>query len=67
MIKKETHERLLRSQLTQNDILFTIAGTLGRVGLVQKDQAPSNTNQAISIIRLKNQDNDIRFLFHFLR
>ena len=51
--------------MKKNDILFTIAGTLGRVGLVQKDQTPSNTNQAISIIRLKNQDYNLRFLFYF--
>jgi len=63
----ETHEQLLRSQLVENDILFSIAGTLGRVGLIKKDQTPSNTNQAISIIRLKNQKFNLFYLFIFLR
>ncbi|MGF0087372.1 restriction endonuclease subunit S [Streptococcus hyointestinalis] len=44
---------LKRSQLKENDILFSIAGTLGRVTSVNKWILPANTNQALSIIRLK--------------
>ena len=54
-ITKEEHEGYLkRSQLQENDILFSIAGTLGRVAIVNKDVLPANTNQALAIIRLKN-------------
>ncbi len=67
-IEKETHDKLSRSKLFENDILLTIAGTLGYIGLVQKKNIPSNTNQAISIIRLKNNiDFDHHFLFYFLK
>ena len=43
-----------RSQLKENDILFSIAGTLGRVTSIKKSILPANTNQALSIIRLKD-------------
>lgn len=49
------HEKeLKRSQLKVNDILFAIAGSIGKLGLVTKDILPANTNQAFAIIRLKN-------------
>ena len=45
---------LRRSQLKENDILFSIAGTLGRVTSVKSSILPANTNQALAIIRLKD-------------
>ena len=48
----EHQEYLKRSQLQEGDILFSIAGTLGRVTSVNKEILPANTNQALSIIRL---------------
>lgn len=54
-ISKETHFGFLsRSILKENDVLITIAGTLGRTAIVRKDDLPLNTNQAVSIIRLVN-------------
>lgn len=54
-ISIQEHEGYLkRSQLQENDILFSIAGTLGRVSIVNKEILPANTNQALAIIRLKN-------------
>ena len=51
------HEGYLRrSQLKENDILFSIAGTLGRVTSVKSSILPANTNQALAIVRLKNGD-----------
>jgi type I restriction enzyme S subunit len=53
-IDNETHEILKRSQLFDGDILFSIAGVLGRVAIVNTDILPANTNQAIALIRLPN-------------
>ena len=54
-ITAEEHNGYLRrSQLKENDILFSIAGTLGRVTSVKSDILPANTNQALAILRLKN-------------
>ncbi|GMO42871.1 MAG: hypothetical protein Ta2F_18630 [Termitinemataceae bacterium] len=53
-ISLEEHENYLkRSQLKKNDILFSIAGTLGRVSIVPESILPANTNQALAIVRLK--------------
>jgi type I restriction enzyme S subunit len=44
---------LKRSLLKVNDILFSIAGTIGRVAIVEDDLNDSNCNQALAFIRLK--------------
>lgn len=49
----EEHEGYLsRSKLKTGDVLFSIVGTLGRVGIVEEEDLPANTNQQIAIIRL---------------
>ncbi|MGG5304574.1 type I restriction enzyme, S subunit [Enterococcus pernyi] len=60
-ITEEEHEGYLkRSRLQEDDILFSIAGTLGRTAIVTKSILPANTNQALAIIR--NYDFDKDFL-----
>lgn len=54
-ISIECNEALKRSQLKEDDILFSIAGALGVVSTVTKEILPANTNQALSIVRLKNK------------
>jgi type I restriction enzyme S subunit len=51
-ISNDCNEKLKRSQLKENDILFSIAGAIGRTAFVTKDILPANTNQALAIIRL---------------
>lgn len=43
---------LRRSILCKDDILISIAGTLGKTGIVGEADLPLNTNQAISFVRL---------------
>ncbi len=50
-ISQDTNDYLKRSQLQENDILFSIAGTIGRTSIIRKIDLPANTNQAIAIIR----------------
>lgn len=50
-ISIETHEQLKRSILNEDDVLLTIAGTIGRVAIVERSILPANTNQAIAILR----------------
>lgn len=50
-IDDETNELLSRSQIKPFDILYTIAGTIGRFSMVMPTQIPANTNQAVAIIR----------------
>lgn len=56
---------LRRSRLENNDILFSIAGTLGRVAIVDSALLPANTNQALSIIRLTKGNH--RFISYYLQ
>lgn len=54
-VNETTHYNFLkRSILEENDILITIAGTLGRTGMVIKEDLPLNANQAVSIVRVVN-------------
>ena len=56
---------LKRSILKEGDVLFSIVGTLGVVGIVDRKDLPANTNQQIAIIRLK-RDDEI-FMLNFLK
>ncbi len=44
---------LKRSVLQAGDVLYTIAGTIGRIAIVDESLLPANTNQAIAIVRPK--------------
>lgn len=58
-IDEKTHTKeLKRSILKENDLLFAIAGaTIGKCTIVTKEALPANTNQALAIIRLKENEN----------
>lgn len=56
-----------RSKLNENDILITIAGTLGRVVLVKSQDLPANINQAIAIIRVDETKCDKKYVYNFMK
>ena len=60
-VTSEIHEGFLkRSILQKGDLLFSIAGTVGRVAKVTADILPANTNQALAILRPKaNVNSDL--------
>ena len=67
-IDEVTHELLKRSQLHYGDILFSIAGVLGRVAIVNNNILPANTNQALALIRLSNNSEiEKGFLMYLLK
>ena len=59
------HQALARSHILPNDVLLTIAGTVGRAGLVPTGIGEANCNQAVAIIR-PSDPRDARFLFTWL-
>lgn len=61
-ISEECNDKLKRSQLAEGDILFSIAGAIGRVAIVTKEMLPANTNQALSIIRIDRDDVHLPFI-----
>ena len=66
-ISDECHEKLKRSQLQENDILFSIAGAIGKTAIVTKDILPANTNQALAIIRIPQGVINYSFLLYILQ
>jgi len=67
-IDADTHNLLRRSQLREGDILFSIAGALGRSTVVQASWLPANTNQAFAVIRPSQHSQiDPRYLLWALR
>jgi type I restriction enzyme S subunit len=66
-IDEDTHNKLKRSQLQDGDILFSIAGSIGRMAIVTSDFLPGNTNQAVAILRPKIDLVDTDFLYYSLR
>ncbi|MFA4852563.1 MAG: restriction endonuclease subunit S [Bacteroidales bacterium] len=54
-IDNETDELLRRSRIQKEDILITIAGTIGRIAHVTEDVLPANTNQAIGFMRANKE------------
>lgn len=66
-ISDECNEKLKRSQLCENDILFSIAGAIGRTTIVTKSYLPANTNQALAIIRIPQGEIDYHFLLYALQ
>ena len=66
-ITDECDKKLSRSQLQENDILFSIAGAIGRVAIVDKNILPANTNQALAIIRLHKGVYEYNFLKYILK
>lgn len=66
-IDAETDQRLSRSRLQEQDILFTIAGTIGRVVQVTSNILPANTNQAVAIVRPNPNLIYPKYLYYVLR
>ena len=57
-ISENTHNGFLkRSILKEKDILISIAGTLGKTAIVKNEDLPANINQAISFVRLIDNNN----------
>ena len=66
-ISSETHEKLKRSQIQKNDLLFSMAGIyLGKISLVGDEDFPANTNQAVAIIRFNSKEIDLEYVYYYM-
>lgn len=66
-ITSDCDQKLSRSQLQLNDLLFSIAGAIGRTAIVTDDILPANTNQALAIIRVPEDVIDYSYLKYVLQ
>lgn len=53
--------------LQEGDLLVSLTGNVGRVGLLKSELLPAALNQRVSCIRLKNDNVSKKYLFFFLR
>ena len=65
-ISDKCNENMKRSKLCENDILFSIAGAIGRVIYIKNEHLPANINQALALIRLDNSEISPLYLKYFL-
>jgi len=64
----DTDEDISKYMLAENDLLVSLTGNVGRVGLLTQVFLPAALNQRVSCIRIK--DNNIiskKYLFYFFR
>ena len=53
--------------LKENDLLISLTGNVGRVGLIPKEFLPAGLNQRVGCLRIKNMENiSIRYLYQYL-
>ncbi len=62
-IDEATHQKLKRSQIQANDLIITIAGTIGRLAIIRQRFLPANTNQAVAILRVAKDTVSPAFLY----
>lgn len=65
-IDEETNKALKRSIIQENDILFSMAGTIGKFAIADKMILPANTNQAVCIIRCNSKLINPLYVYSFL-
>lgn len=62
----QTDEKLKRSRIKKNDMLFSIAGAyLGKIAIVRESDVPANTNQAVGIVRINEDLADVNYLYYY--
>ena len=52
--------------LRENDLLMSLTGNVGRVGILQKDMLPAALNQRVACLRIKDSSLFNNYLFHLL-
>ena len=57
---------LTRYMLHEDDILLSLTGNVGRVGLLPKEMLPAALNQRVACLRIKEDTLMFKFLYQFL-
>lgn len=61
-----SQSEIKRYMLQENDLLISLTGNVGRVGLLQRELLPAALNQRVACLRLKGDSTDLRYLFHLM-
>ena len=66
-LKLEKDSEHKKFNIEENEILVSLTGNVGRVGIVDRDLLPAYLNQRVAKIKLKSDNKiNIKFLFHIL-
>jgi len=65
-IPKEIHQEIQNYQLKKDDVVITIVGTIGDVGILENDVEVCDFTENIARIRTKDENVLPRFLLHYL-
>lgn len=57
---------LKQYMLKEGDLLMSLTGNVGRVGLLQKNLLPAALNQRVACLRIKNSNIQLEYIFHLL-
>lgn len=63
----ETRNEIEKYMLKEGDLLVSLTGNVGRVGLIPRDMLPAALNQRVCCLRLKKDNVDLKYLFLYLR
>ncbi len=63
LVSKESIEKY---ELFENDLLISLTGNVGRVGLMTRELLPAALNQRVACLRVNPEKITTRFLFHLL-
>lgn len=62
----DTKEPIEKYRLFEGDLLISLTGNVGRVGLLSKELLPAALNQRVACLRIKNDKINLKFLFFLL-
>ena len=63
-----TDEDISKYMLTENDLLISLTGNVGRVGMLTKDFLPAALNQRVSCVRIKDSNTvNKKYLYYYFR
>lgn len=62
----ERESEISRYMLKNGDLLMSLTGNVGRVGLLTLDMLPAALNQRVACLRIKVPDVSMKYLFHIL-
>lgn len=63
----ETAQEIKKYALHEGDLLVSLTGNVGRVGVLPVTMLPAALNQRVSCIRLTDSAVDLKYLFYYLR
>lgn len=65
-IPKEVHHEIQNYQLNKDDIVITIVGTIGEIGILNKKVEVCNFSENVARVRANKDSVSARFILHFL-